>query len=53
MYILQTSLYILMKRDMCTILFLLCQVQGVMCNYKSFNIEDLEDEKIFLIFVQL
>ena len=38
---------ILMKRDMCTRLFLLCQKQGFMCIYKSFNIEDLEDQKLF------
>ena len=36
-----------MKRDMCTRLFILCQKQGFMCNYKSFNIEDLEDQKLF------
>ena len=36
---------ILMKRDMCTRLFLLCQIRRFMCNYKSFNIEDLKDLK--------
>ena len=33
---------ILMKRDKCTRLFLLYQIQGFMCNYKSSNIEDLQ-----------
>ena len=38
---------ILMKRDMCTRIFLLCQIWGFMCNYKSFSIKDLEDPKLF------
>ena len=31
-------MYIIIKRDMCTRLFLLCQIRGFLCNYKSFNI---------------
>ena len=31
-----------MKRDKRTRLFLLYQIQGFMCNYKSSNIEDLQ-----------
>ena len=38
---------ILVKTDMCTRLFLLCQIQGLMCNHKSFNIKDLKDQKLF------
>ena len=30
-------IYFLMKRDMCTRLFLACQIPGFMCNYKPFN----------------
>ena len=30
-------MYILMKRDMSDKLFLLCQICGFICNYKSFN----------------
>ena len=37
---------ILVKRDMCTGLFLLCKIRGFMCDYKSFNIGDLEDRKL-------
>ena len=44
---LEFCMYILKKRDMCTRLFLLCQIQGFMCNYKSFNIKDLQDQKLF------
>ena len=28
-------MYILMKRDICAKLFLLCQIRGFFCNYKS------------------
>ena len=41
-------MWILMKRDMRTRLFLLCQIQGCMRNYKFFN---LKDQKLFQIFI--
>ena len=44
---------ILMKINMCTRLFLLCQIQRFMCNYKSFNIEVLKDQKLFELYLPL
>ena len=38
---------------MCTRLFLLCQIQRFMCNYKSFNIEVLKDQKLFELYLPL
>ena len=33
--------------SMCTRLFLLCQIQGFMCNYKYFNTKDFKDQKLY------
>ena len=35
--LLKFCMYILMKRDMSAGLFFLCQISGLMSNYKSFN----------------
>ena len=47
-------MYILMKRDMSARLFLLCQICGFMCNYKSINNQrSRRSETILIKVIQL